>query len=336
MTPPDITGLRRHAQRVQPFLPWLSLATGILSAMTMDRSPRRAWWVACATLLGWGALLAFLVATRLEATQLTPKQAAALRAWRHLSRMSTQSAMQLSLFFALPFYARAYGGLWGQGVFIGVLLVGAAMTLWDPLYVAVIGQPVAGAALHALATFAGLNVVLPILGLSNGEGLAAAALGTGLALPVIVTLSSAPARRVHRLLLAAAVSLTVPVLLMSGVVRAVVPAAPLRLGHAAMGTTMEGMTLVDPTHAFVTVPSHLVCATTIVAPRGLRDALFHVWSRNGVELDRIALRIRGNDEAGFRTWSVKQHLGATAHGTWRCAVVTESGQSLGQVTAVVP
>jgi len=102
-----------------------------------------------------------------------------------------------------------------------------------------------------------------------------------------------------------------------------------------MGSAMRGLDLADPTLAFSRVPPQLVCATLIDAPRGLHDALWHIWSKDGVVVDRIALTIRGGVAAGFRTWSAKQNLGDSPQGIWGCEVVTESGQSLGGAQVLV-
>jgi hypothetical protein len=326
---------RVDLQRWRRFLPWLSLLTGLLSGVLMNRSPERAWLVVLAALVSWLGLFVFSLAARLDPSELVGGRAAALHAGRFLSRLITQSGVQLSLFFTLPFYLRAYAGIWSHALFLTMLAGVAALTLWDPIYDAVMARPIAGAALQAFATFAGLNVVLPILGMSNAEGLEIAALATTLAIPASVWLTVQGPRRLHTFLLAVLVAMLVPASLTVGAIRSLVPAAPLQLVRADIGTTMRGLELVDPTEIFATTPPRLVCATTIGAPRGLNDELFHVWSKDGVQLDRIALSIRGSEAAGFRTWSNKQNLGAEPAGLWTCTVETGSGQSLGRVQVTI-
>jgi hypothetical protein len=113
-------------------------------------------------------------------------------------------------------------------------------------------------------------------------------------------------------------------------VRRLVPAAPMRLVEGSLGTQFEEMTLADPATELRGAPAQLVCFTSLWAPRGVRDALVHVWIKDGVEVDRIPLEIRGGRASGFRTWSVKQNLGAGPFGTWTCSVETASGQYLGE------
>lgn len=325
--------IQKNLHRLRPLLPWLSLLSGILGGLLMDRSPERAWLVITATLGGWLGLLLFLLAMRLDRTTLVGRRITALNAGLFVSRVVTQSGVQVGLFFALPFYVRASAGLPGHVAFLALLLGAAALTLWDPLYEAVIARPVAGAALQAFATFAALNVVLPVMGWSNAESLQVSAFATSIAIPITVWLSTPAPQRLRTFLGAAAVAFLVPIALNVGAIRSIVPAAPLHLLQASLGTRMEGMTLADPTTTFAAPPSRLVCATIIGAPRGLQDGLVHVWSKDDVEVDRIGLSIRGGND-GFHTWSTKQNLG-DAVGTWTCAVVTESGQSLGVVRATV-
>jgi hypothetical protein len=189
----------------------------------------------------------------------------------------------------------------------------------------VLGHPTLGAALQAFTTCVGLNVVLPILGVSNDQSLSLATLGTAAALPLTVWLSNTPGKRLPATLAA----LLVPGALSLATVRHSIPAAPLRLARAGIGTVMHGWELQDATQRFEVPPAQLVCFTSIWAPRGLKDALYHVWTKNGRVVDRVALVVRGGDANGFRTWSVKQHLGAQPAGVWTCTVETAAGQRLG-------
>ena len=54
-------------------------------------------------------------------------------------------------------------------------------------------------------------------------------------------------------------------------------------------------------------------------------------------VDRIALKVRGGRQQGFRTYSKKSKLGKGERyaGLWSCAVETASGQRLGVVRVQV-
>jgi hypothetical protein len=114
-----------------------------------------------------------------------------------------------------------------------------------------------------------------------------------------------------------------------------IPAAPLSLGHAAIGTYMNGRDVGDPLDHLGRRPSALVCATAIRAPLGVHERLYHVWRQDGEVRDRIELEIDGGREQGFRTWSRKRNFGNDPRGTWTCAVETGLGQSLGERAIVI-
>jgi len=74
------------------------------------------------------------------------------------------------------------------------------------------------------------------------------------------------------------------------------------------------------------VPARLHCATAIASPLGLHDKLFHVWRKAGKQRARIALKIVGGRELGFRTHS---RITPSDPGKYTCTVETASGQVLG-------
>jgi len=73
----------------------------------------------------------------------------------------------------------------------------------------------------------------------------------------------------------------------------------------------------------------LYAYTSISAPRGLDERIYHVWQFNGREVDRIALDIHGGRKEGYRAWSHKQNFPADPTGDWQVRVLTEGGQMLG-------
>ena len=312
-------------------MPWVSLGFGVGGAIFMDRSAGRAWLVAVAGLLGWGALAGLLLLNRIETERLPRLRALAVKAARFASVTANQNLLQLALLFSLPFYFRA--AVWAPGHFAFLLVVTAvaAVSLWDPLSEALLRRPVAGLPLQAIASFAGLNAVLPMLGLSNRGSLWLAALLTALGLPLTIAGIAPRGRRVRDTSIALLAALGVPLALLLGA-GSLVPAAPLRIVAAGIGTGIADRELTGAAEAFEGVPPKLYCYTAIGAPAGLHDALFHVWRREGEPSDRIALTVTGGREQGFRTWSSKSGFGPQPVGEWSCTVETASGQVLGRRT----
>jgi hypothetical protein len=306
-------------------MPWISLALGVSSAVWMDRRPERAWLVALAAGAGWLVLGAFAILRGVDPTRLRGKRALVARAAHFSTLAASQSLVQLCLFFAIPFFGQASAVPVHFG-FVGLLVAAGTATLWDPLYRAILHQRIAGAALQGLATFAGLDCVLPVLGLSNQDSLYIAALAAAAGLPLAALLTAPPGARLRHAAIAFSVGALLPVALALGAAR-FVPPAPLRYVEGAIGTQVVERRVIDPSSVLEVVPGQLVCATAIAAPRGLHDRLRHVWRRDGVRVGEVPLEVRGGRTQGFRTWSVKHNLAA---GQWSCTVETETGQRLGQ------
>jgi hypothetical protein len=279
----------------------------------MNRRPERAPLVALAAAGGWLLLMA------LGLLNAAPSKHVVARAARLGAALGSQSMLQLCLFFAAPFFARA-ATLPSHWIFVALVCAAGAITLWTPLSERVLRHIVAGPLLQAIGTFAGLDCVLPLVGLSNRASLLVATLWTAAGLPL---LALAQKRRLIAPLAAAAALLA---LFDLGAMRWV-PPAPLRFVEGKMGTRVADREVVDAAAELARVPDQLVCFSAIAAPRGLRDRLRHVWRQNDVVRAEVPLTVRGGRPQGFRTWSTKHDV---APGRWTCTVETESGQLLGR------
>ncbi len=318
--------------RARPWLPWMSLVLGVAGAFMMDRRPENAWMIATAAVGMWLLLGAFIFIGGLDADQLEGKKAVFAKVVSFSAVMGSQSLIQLCLFFSLPFYWGALSFHFGHLLFFDLLLVASALTLWDPAYEFVFRSRLASAALLAFASFAAFNCILPVMGLSNRVSLYGAAVATSAIIPALMRLYGLRFENVaYRIAFNAGAVALFPLIIAFGGA-AFVPPAPLELADSAMGTKIENKWVADPVDELDEVPNQLVCATAIAAPRGLKDELFHVWSKDGEVVDRVALDVRGGREAGFRTWSRKRRLTKQPRGEWRCSVETASGQTVGRTS----
>jgi hypothetical protein len=299
-------------------MPWISLGLGIFSMLAMDRTEKRAPLIAIAAAGGW---LLMVLLSILESAR---SQALLARAARAGAALGSQSMVQMCLFFSAPFYARA-SSIPAHWAFVGVIALAGLLTLWSPLLDSAMRHPVAGAPLLAVATFAGFNCVLPLLGFSNRDSLLIAVAATAGGSILIALFRRAG--RIAALVVAAAMIAAY----MYGGAR-FIPPAPLRLQDPQMGTSVVERRLAGGDVAYDQPPAQLVCYTPIVAPNGLRDHLRHVWRQDGVKRMAISLEVRGGRDKGFRTWSTYH---GPAPGHWTCTVETESGQLLGRVSARV-
>jgi hypothetical protein len=166
---------------------------------------------------------------------------------------------------------------------------------------------------------------LPALGLSTQVSLWLGVLSAVIGFPIITAASIEPGRRLRWVGLACLLSLLFPALMYLGATR-IVPAAPLRLVHAEIGTELSGKWVAQAVKTLDHVPARLHCATAIASPLGLHDKLFHVWKKNGKERARIPLKIVGGRKDGWRTHS---RITPNEPGKYTCTVETASGQVLG-------
>jgi hypothetical protein len=230
-------------RRAKPYLPWVSLTVGVLSGLLMNRSPERAWLVVGAAAGAWFLVMALAVLGTLDPERLPALHGRLVKLGLASAPLATQSLVQLALFFAFPFYARAATWTAGHALFLGALAAAGALTLWDPAFAWVFGRRPGRLALVALASFAGLACVLPVLGLANQLSLVLAALFTAAGVPLLDVLESPRGevsdwpRRARRWLARGLVA-GVVLALTWGLGGPLVPPAPLSLGGMAVGTRL--------------------------------------------------------------------------------------------------
>lgn len=323
--PPAGAGKRAGA-KLRALLPWGSFALGIAGAFTMDRGPERGALIAGAAVLLWLALIAlqWLVRAGREAEG----KRVLLIAARWSSLLAAQSLVQLAFFFALPFYFQAATFDPGHALFLLGLCALSAASLWDPLTEWLLQHPLVAPVLPAIASFAALDAVLPGLGLSTRASLWTAAFVAGLGATATSIASVPRERRARVAAIAVPAALLIPLALGLGAAR-IVPAAPLRLMKIEIGTQRAGRWVSDPMARLEQAPARLYCATAIYSPLGVKDRLFHVWTRDGEQRARVELDIRGGRPGGYRTFSRIGPFGKHATGVYRCRVETLAGQVLG-------
>ena len=323
---------RAQAARVAP---WLSLALGLGSALWMNRHPSRAAifiglavaaWLMVAlhqTLVARAARDAFATQPD-DVARSKPRFHGAL-AW--LTLAGGQSAIQSALWFALPLYFAALAPTLAQLAFMAVLLLAAAATLLDPLFVAIASRRTTAAMHLGIAGFGALAAVLPLLGIGSVRSLALAA-GLSATAALWFNFNDGGWRQPWRYTMAQLIA--VPLLLLAGPWSVAVPAAPLHLGQIAFASAVVDRLpsgQIDPKH----LPDRLICYTPIVGPPGVRETIVHVWEADGVEVARHRLDVRAGRIAGFRTWSRHAGRAFARANSIGCRVFTDAGQELGSL-----
>ncbi|OBP16061.1 hypothetical protein A5320_01120 [Rheinheimera sp. SA_1] len=250
-----------------------------------------------------------------------------------LTRFVTQLLHQESLFFALPFFLAATHWDQPQALFTALLLGCALVAVIDPVYNNVLAKRRAlFLAFHSFALFAVLMVVLPLLFfLTTSQSLQ-----LSLVIAVVLSIPS------MRPLLSNAGFWRLPLLavllsvLAGGIwlARGLVPAPVLRLSEIQLSQHVD-YTQRSPGPSIETIDVAalqqlgLFAFTSVQAPRGLKEQIYHQWIHNGGEVEQIALDIQGGRKEGYRAWTRKQQFPADPVGNWQIRVVTDSGQLIG-------
>lgn len=248
-------------------------------------------------------------------------------------RYLTQLVHQESLFFALPFFIASTSWNSAQVLFTGLLVAAAVVAIVDPLYYRRLAPRRAWfLAYHALAVFAVLLVVLPlVLRLPSTQSyLLALAAAVLLSLPAVAaSIAGAGWRR-------AALLLAIPLLLaaLGWQARLWVPPASLRLADMALASAVDAEERVPAddvreVSAAQLQAEGLYAYTAIHAPLGLEERVFHVWLHEGKEVDRIALDIRGGRQEGYRAWTRKRNFPSAPQGAWEVRVLSADGRMIG-------
>ncbi len=307
-------------------LPYASLLVSIVGAVIMKRTPQAAWKLVAFAVVGWVlVVVTTLVVRRVRRVQENSK-AASIGAF--VMVFASQSVLQTSLVFPLPFFlqAAAWPPIAVQVPFWAVYVCALVVSTWDPWYERLAASPIALMSLQAFAAFVALLTAVPLLGVDNGTSFVVAGVVCAVGVPLGMAIFGP--RRWRRSASVWAMAALAAVLVGGA---PMVPPAPLALMAGVMGTSVEQRVPHGVATTF-TAPEQIVCHTAIRAPLGLKDTLVHVWSRDGHEVQRVPLTVSGGVNTGFRTWS---KLTSPAPGAFRCRVETARGQVVGDVVAVV-
>jgi hypothetical protein len=321
-------------QQVLP--PWLrrwgvslaSLATGLAVLLVFRRGLPHVGWIVGYLVLLW---LAAALLTEARAPLVRRGRRLVVSAWEY----TIQTLYHNLLLFVLPaYYAAATLTSPNALLPVGVAL-GALVTAVDPWYRGLLrAAPWARHLFLGFASFAALNVALPLVGIPP--------IGALLGSAGLASLALAPAFRrggavSWRRALAWALPLAAVAVVGVWMGRALVPPAPLFLARAVAARDVAALIPVEPIagrvpEATVAAWGSLVAYTAVYAPAGLTQPIAHVWRRDGQVLARIPLSpVRGGRAEGFRTWSRRTDLRPPLQGRWTVDVETASGQLIGRL-----
>ena len=309
-----------------------SLALGLATLLVFRRGLPHVGWIVGYLLLLW---LVFAVRAELGAPLGTRGQRLAAGA----ADYTIQTLYHNLLLFVLPAYFAAATFTSANVVLPAGVAAGALLTAVDPWYARLVkDHPLLQQALLGFSIFAALNVALPLVGVRPIFALLGSAALAGLALtPAFHRRGRVSWAQAH----AFAVALALVAVAVVWLGRGFVPPAPLALARAVVARDVVNLEPVDASAgpisaATVAAWGGLTAYTAVYAPAGLRQAIAHVWRRDGAAIARIALSpIRGGRAEGFRTWSRRTDLRAPLAGRYTVDVVTASGQLIGRLSFTI-
>ena len=309
-----------------------SLALGLATLLVFRRGlPHVAW------IVGYMLLLWMLVAMLAEAR--APLETRGHYRVVGAAEYTIQTLYHNLLLFVLPAYFASATLTSVNALFVAAVAAGAILTGVDPWYGALVRpRPWIERAVYGLSVFAALNVALPLVGVRPIGALLTSAALSGLALtPAFRRRGAVSWGRAHVLASGLAVAAVAAVWL----ARVVVPPAPIFLARAVAARGVADLEPVEPVRG--AMPAAVLAAwggvtayTAVYAPAGLRQAIEHVWRRNGVLLARVPLSpVQGGRAQGFRTWSRRTDMAPPLDGRYTVDVLTASGQLIGRLRFTV-
>lgn len=325
-----VTPLLAFIQRYPRALALFSFLSGVASFFLVNRQHRSAGVIAVILLVSWVWLMLENLLTRKFAARF------GLEIPPTLLRYGTQLIHQESLFFVLPFFLITTTWNSGQLLFTGLLGLAALVSIIDPVYYQWLApRRLVYMTFHTLALFAVMLTALPIILHQTTDETYRYAMGAAVVLALPTLLRLIPEGRKWRGLVRL-LAMTVLLATTLWFARFWIPPATLWLTNVHVTPELDGDQR-KPGKGLKTIAidqlyrQGLYAYTSISAPRGLGEHIFHVWVHDGKEVDRIALDIQGGRKEGYRTWTHKTNFPTNALGDWQVQVVTEAGQMIGVV-----
>jgi hypothetical protein len=238
------------------------------------------------------------------------------------------------LLFLLPIYYASTTVTSANVGFLVVLAGAALITAVDPWYqMVVLRFRWTEIPLFGFGLFASLNVAFPLIRVPSPWALLLSGLVSILALTPIFRRGT-DTSWIGALL--RAVFWGVAFALFLWPLREWIPPVPLHLTRATFAKSVVRLEPVQPVSTLsadeLRAWGGVVAFSSVAAPAGLREPIYHVWRRDGVVVEKIPLSpIRGGLRAGFRTYSRKVDLGQDLVGWWTVDVLTVTDQLLGRI-----
>ena len=307
-------------------IPLFGFGSGVASFLLVERKQEFAQIIAALILASWCWLLLEKSMHRLV--------------WRWfgfqlpqpLFAYAAQLVHQESLFFVIPFFFITTAWNSGQAIYTSVLMAAAVISIVDPIYFrGLVPRRTWYFTFHGLTLFAVLLTALPIIfHLPTAKSYL-----WSLVIALLVTLTGVVSESTWRWWKRAVLVIILAAMFgLAGLwARPWIPPATLWLTEVAITHSIDDANRAPEnnlkTLSQAELQKGLYAYTSIHAPRGLNERIYHVWLLNGKLVDKVPLDINGGREAGYRAWSHKMNFPENSLGRWQIHVVTEANQLIG-------
>ncbi|CAM2006178.1 DUF5924 family protein [Acanthopleuribacter pedis] len=316
----------RFCRRRQHWLPVISFIAGVCSFLFVDRQKEMATGILVFLLLTW-----LFFEAEVWVSQIVK------RFWGRalpdfVVGFTAQSLHQETLFFVIPFLFFHTAWNTSHALFTGFVILLACISVLDAVYFPLVARRWVRALLHGFVSFLVIFVSLPQLMLLTTT----TSLVIACTIMMLITLPSffraVSGHWFKRVGTAVCISLVIG--LSVWLLRPIIPPTNFRATVLYPAKSLDAAArIAEPLESTTFTPDFLAGGiyvfSAIRAPRGLEEPIYHTWYWNGKLTDRIELPIVGGREAGFRSWSLKEHFPAEPYGTWQIVVTTSAQQHLG-------
>ncbi|MFC3114847.1 DUF5924 family protein [Cellvibrio fontiphilus] len=309
-------------------IPLFGFSSGLASFFLVERKEQLAQFIAVFMLVSWAWLTLEKVLRRSVAQWFGVQLPAPLLGY------FTQLVHQESLFFIIPFFFISTAWNTGQSVFTSLLFIAALVSIIDPIYFRWLSlRRWFYLCFHGITLFAVLLTALPIIFQLPTAKTYVWSLAIALAITLPSVAVELPWRWWQRLVIIGVVALITLAIALK--VRPWMPPATLWLTQAAVSSQIDSNTRAPLNQLKIVEQQQLqrglYAYTSIRAPRGLNERIYHEWRLNGQLVDKVPLDISGGRAAGYRAWSHKMNFPQQPLGRWQVRVVTETDQLIGIV-----
>lgn len=332
--------IRRFFAKHGHLLWWLhsayALTFGAFVMMYASKGYENARWMVVLLCAGWLVLVLFFRYFGTGAGQKDKIKDTKSKLRFYVMTLALKNLYQSMLFFLVPFYWKTATFDHPNRFFLYILGLLAVLSTVDVVFDQFLMRWKAPASVvYFFILFSCLNLVLPAL-FPNTRTLVVLLAAAALAAFVFFSMH-VPLRKLMRPAWALALMAAIGVAVFGAyAARRGIPPVPLYISVGAVGPQLlpDGRLSMHVSALHMSLIQEMHALTDVVTPGGRGDNLFHVWSHEGLEVQRGPVEPGGSPPAGtvrLRSTLRSFNLPSDFTGHWSIDVVTEDGQLVGRV-----